>query len=269
MDTAPLKASNRIMARFTHIQLETVDALTRIQLARPDARNALSSDLLKELSDALSHTHENKSTRVVEISGAGVDFCAGFDLHHMSARVFSEGLDEALVRDLAEAGRTVIAQILALPSITVGVVQGHALGGGFLIAASCDLRVVSEDAHIALPEVDLGMPLIWGGIPLLLREFGPATVRDLVFTGRALDGSGTAFEGFASRTAPSNALSEESERLVGTLLAKPEQALSLLKQQCIQEMRKGVATREDEEQIALDAILHPDFLATVMRAIQR
>jgi len=257
------------MPGYKHIELETGDALTRIRLARPDARNALSSDLLKELSEALSHTHQDTATRVVEISGAGVDFCAGFDLHHMSARVFSEGLDEALVRDLAEAGRTVIAQIQALPSVTVGVIQGHALGGGFLIAASCDLRVVSEDAHIALPEVDLGMPLIWGGIPLLLREFGPATVRDLVFTGRALDGVGTSFEGFASRTTDPTALHEESERLVTTLLAKPKQALSLLKQQCIQEVRKAVATREDEEQIALDAILHPDFLATVMRAIQR
>jgi len=186
-----------------------------------------------------------------------VDFCAGFDLHHMSARAVREGLTEDLVRDLANTGHRVIEQLRNLPSLTVASVQGHALGGGFLLAAACDFRIIATGAHIALPEVNLGMPLIWGGVPLLLHEFAPALARDLMFTGRPLDEERAGFEGFATRICTPTDLEERSAEFIATLLSKPPHALRLLKRQCVRERPPARASETLEADLAVEAILHP------------
>ena len=89
-----------------------------------------------------------------------------------------------------------------------------------------------------------------------------------MMTGRPLDPESAQFEGFASRTCALEDLPETSAVLLKALLSKPPQALRLLKRQCVHEVRSASATKADEADTAVDAILHPDFLPTVMAAIQ-
>ncbi len=269
MDTTPQRPLHQCMNSHSPLQITRTEGLIELCLRREAARNALSTDLLKALADAFEEIGEDPTVRLVHLTGAGRDFCAGFDLEHLGAQALSEGLTETLVRGLADLGHRMLTALRAVPAVTVASIQGNALGGGFLLAAACDFRVIARSARIALPEVNLGMPLIWGGVPLLLEELSPASARDLMMTGRPLDPESPQFEGFASRTCTPEQLPSASSALLETLLSKPPHALRLLKRQCVHEGRSANATQANEADTAVDAILHPDFLPTVMAAIQR
>ena len=253
----------------SNVTMETQDGVLEIVLRREGARNALSTELLEELAVIFESTARKDDVRIVHLRGAGRDFCAGFDLEHLGARALSEGLTEELVRHLADLGHRVIHALRELPSVTMASIQGNALGGGFLLAAACDFRVIASDARIALPEIDLGMPLIWGGVPLLLEEFPPATARDLMMTGRPLRNVPPGFEGFASRVAEPASLTRSATSLLDELRGKPPHALRLLKAQCLAEIPPAGADRAQDADTAVAAILHPEFLSTAMEAIAR
>ena len=84
----------------------------------------------------------------------------------------------------APIGLRMADAIEQMHAVTIARIQGYAVGGGVVLAAVCDLRVAAEDAVFFIPEVDLGLPLAWGGIPRLVREIGPALTKDLVMTCR-------------------------------------------------------------------------------------
>ena len=84
-------------------------------------------------------------------------------------------------------GRAMAESIGGMRALTIAAVQGHCIGGGVVLAAACDLRVAGDDARFKIPEVDMGIPLFWTGIPLLTRELGPALTKELVLTGRTFD----------------------------------------------------------------------------------
>ena len=67
-------------------------------------------------------------------------------------------------------------------ALTIARIQGWCVGGGLVLAAACDLRLAADTARFSIPEVDLGIPLAWGGIPRLVREIGPALTKELVLT---------------------------------------------------------------------------------------
>ena len=71
-----------------------------------------------------------------------------------------------------------------LSAVSVASIRGHCVGGGVVLAATCDLRIAASDARFSIPEIDLGIPLAWGGIPRLVREVGPALTKELVMTCR-------------------------------------------------------------------------------------
>ena len=104
---------------------------------------------------------------MVLVAGEGRAFCAGFDLDEMRGA--------AATRDKATAdlGRRMVEAVEAIPAITVALVQGHCVGGGLLLAAACDLRMAAADAQFSIPELEIGIPLAWGGVPRLGRVVGP------------------------------------------------------------------------------------------------
>ena len=75
-------------------------------------------------------------------------------------------------REAADAGRVMADTVEAMRAVTIAAIHGHCIGGGVVLAAACDLRVAAADTNFAIPEVDLGIPLAWGGIPRLVREIG-------------------------------------------------------------------------------------------------
>jgi len=94
-----------------------------------------------------------------------------------------------------------------------------------VLAAACDLRIASEDARFSIPEVDLGIPLAWGGIPRLVREIGPALTKELVLTCRPFDAAEAKAAGFLNRLVPATELEKTALELAGSLAAKASHAI--------------------------------------------
>ena len=108
-------------------------------------------------------------------------------------------------------------------------IHGHCIGGGLVLAAACDLRVAASDAYFSIPEVDLGIPLAWGGIPRLVREIGPALTKELVMTCRPFTSAEALSAGFLNRAVPADALDQSVEDLVAHLLTKSSLTLRATK----------------------------------------
>lgn len=203
-----------------------------VTLHRPEKRNALNGAVRRGLAEAVAVLVDDAAVRVVVLDGAGPVFSAGADL----------GDRESDGRPLAAApggwtqrrrGGDQWSRLLdaweALPQVTVARVQGAAVGGGCLLAAMCDLRVVADDAFFSIPEVAIGIPLPWGGIPRLIREVGMARAREMVMTGRRIGGAEAAAWGLAHRCVPAAELDAAVEALVAELRAMPAGPLAMTK----------------------------------------
>jgi len=234
--------------------------LGRIVLSRPEKRNALGRGALKALGDAAAWFAARPQVRVIAIEGEGPSFCGGADVADFAA-LLSEGDPEAAGRQIAALGRATLDAIRGLNAVTVASVHGHAIGGGFLLMAACDLRVATDDLVMALPEVDLGIPLTWGGIGLLRAELGVGRTRELVMTGRRWSAQEAHAAGFLQRLVPAERRLEETEALVRTLLDKPRLPLSMTKEQ----LRGPV----DEAALMGGALSDPGFLEAATRYLQK
>jgi len=256
------------MSEFTTLTLQLDPPVARIVLNRPQSRNAITLTMLEELAGAAKRVEATQDVRVVVLSGAGDTFSVGFDLTAM-AGLFAGGLpDQESLNNMAKMGRQAVDAIAGLSAISVASLQGHAIGGGFLFAAACDFRVVAEETTFCLPEIDLGVPLTWGGVPLLCRQLGPSIARDVVMTGRRFGPADLAGTGFAHRVVPSVHCAAVTDALVGDLCAKPARALSQLKAQFQQALGVHDDGASDEERF-VEALLDPAFLATAMAYVQR
>ena len=194
----------------------TVDAQGRVghlTLARPDSLNPLSTQCLEELI-AAAGWFDDLDTKVVIVSGQGRAFCAGADLAGFA------GPAERSPRDANDTGRRMVEAIEGMRAVTIAAIQGHCVGGGVLLAAACDLRVAASGTRFAIPEVDLGIPLTWGGIPRLVREIGPAMTRELVLTCRPFDASEARELGLVNRVVREDQLGSAVGELAEQLAAK-------------------------------------------------
>ncbi len=159
------------------------------------------------------------------VAGEGRAFSAGFDLNDRS---WSElGPPEAS----AGVGRAMAESIGGMRALTIAAVQGHCIGGGVVLAAACDLRVAGDDARFKIPEVDMGIPLFWTGIPLLTRELGPALTKELVLTGRTFDADEAHGMRFVNRVVPTARLRDAVDALAAELAAKAGHVLRVTKGQ--------------------------------------
>ncbi len=150
----------------------------------------------------------------------------GFDLSE-----FSTPHPEYSVRDTADLGRLMAEAVTSIPQITIASIHGHCVGGGLVLAASCDLRVASDDAQFRIPEVDLGIPLAWGGIPRLVREIGPAVTKELVLTCRSFSAHEAHSLRFVNTVVTPDERDEHVRTLAESLAKKPGYALRTTKQQ--------------------------------------
>ena len=205
-------------------RLEIHDAVGRQVLDRPSKHNALSDELRRELQAAIDELADRADVRVVVLSGAGERaFSAGADLND---RV--ESSPDALVRRRSSgAWQRLLEDLERLPQVTVARLHGHVIGGAFLLAAACDLRVASEDVSLSIPELAIGIPLTWAGLPRLAREIGLPRTRELVMTGRRIGGAEAERWGLVHRLVAVAELDAAVDALVGELLAQPAAPLAM------------------------------------------
>lgn len=185
-----------------------------LTLNRPEKLNPLSTECLDELAEAAAWFDAQPEVRVVIVSGAGRAFSAGADLAGFTAP------GDRPARDGADAGRVMVESIERMRACTIAAVHGHCIGGGILVAMACDLRVAAESTNFVIPEVDLGIPLTWGGIPRLVREIGAAATRDLVLSCRPFSAAEAHRLGVVNRLVADDRLTDEVEDLAMTLAQK-------------------------------------------------
>lgn len=214
------------MADFETLTVESDGSVGRIELARPERLNALSRRTLIDLAGAARWFDSRRDVKVVVVAGRGRSFSAGFDLND-----FSRPDPDYSVRDTADLGRLMAEAVTNMRALTIAAIQGHCVGGGLVLAASCDLRVAARGAIFSIPEVDLGIPLAWGGIPRLVREIGPAATKELVLTCRRFGPEEAMQLGFLNRIVDDAELVPEVDGLARSLAAKPGYALRTTKQQ--------------------------------------
>jgi enoyl-CoA hydratase/carnithine racemase len=196
-------------------------------LDRPEKLNALSGGVLRALVAAVTELEDDLDARVVVLRGAGRAFSAGADLG-AGAEAMSGRPGTWSQRRRASGGwQRLLDRFEALPQVTVAGLHGHCIGGAMLLASACDLRVADATLQLRIPELAIGIPLTWGGVPRLVREIGLPLTRDLVMTGRVMDATEAQRCGFVQRLVAS--LDEGIAVVVDELLDMPDAPLQMTK----------------------------------------
>lgn len=193
-----------------------------LRLNRPEARNALSPELMEELAAGLERLDPDPEVRCVVIAGSEKVFAAGADIKAMSERSFAE----ALRHPAASFWR----RLAAIKTPMIGAVSGYALGGGCELALACDMIVAAEGAQFGQPEINLGIIPGGGGTQRLARVLGKQRAMQLVLTGERFDAA-TALElGLVNKVVEGGGWLEEAMALAATVAERPPIAARLAKQ---------------------------------------
>ena len=161
------------------VAVETRDGVGLARLDRPEARNALSPEVMDELATAVERFDADESVGCIVIAGGEEFFAAGADIKAMAERRFHEVL-------ASEAARF-WPRVAAIRTPLIAAVSGYALGGGCELALLCDMIVASETAEFGQPEILLGIIPGGGGTQRLARVIGKQRAMELVLTGRRID----------------------------------------------------------------------------------
>ena len=214
------------MSNFETLDVVINGPIGHIALNRPERLNALSRQTLQDLASAARWCDTHRDLKVVVVSGRGRAFSAGFDLND-----FSTPDPNYSTRDVADIGRLMAEAVTNMNALTIAAIHGHCVGGGLVLAASCDLRIAATTARFSIPEVDLGIPLAWGGIPRLVREIGPAATKELVLTCRPFGPDEAKSLGFLNSIVDESEVLSAAQALAESLAEKPMYALRTTKQQ--------------------------------------
>jgi enoyl-CoA hydratase/carnithine racemase len=250
---------------FEALSLQAHGAIARLQLNRPRQLNALSPQMMREIIAASHWLAALPQLRILLLGGAGRAFCAGFDLDTMRA---SSGHVERAATDL---GRQMIEAVEAIPAITLATLHGHCVGGGVLLAAACDLRIAAEDVRFAIPEMELGIPLGWGGVPRLIRLVGPTLAMELVLDGQPFGAAQALAWRLVNRVVPTADLDSAAAQWAQRLAQRPLNALRTTKQRFREanEMLCSSAGSERDADTLLAAYRDPETLAAQQRYMAR
>ncbi len=252
---------------FSTIEVGSEGARGAITLNRPDKLNPLSTETLHELAEAAAWFDQRPEVKVVVVSGRGRAFSAGADVS-----VFS-GPDPGVAaqRAAADAGRLMADAVESMRAVTVARIHGHCVGGGVVLAAACDLRVAAATTRFSIPEVDLGIPLGWGGIPRLVREIGPAMTKELVLTCRPFTAEEAKSVGLLNRVVPDEQLDDTIEELVAQLAEKSSLTLTATKRgvDAVTRSLADTASAWSDADSLLTALRDPESREVARRYLER
>jgi len=164
--------------QMEHLRTERHGSALVIRVHRPDTRNALAHQTLRELAALARNAAGDKTVRAAVLTGHAGVFVSGGDLKELSA-----GNTEEHAMGFREAGLLVIQAFAELPFPIIGAIDGAALGGGAELACACDLRIMSPEAIISFRQARMGVTCAWDTVATLRRLVGPAAAARLLFLG--------------------------------------------------------------------------------------
>jgi enoyl-CoA hydratase/carnithine racemase len=198
------------------------DSVLRLTLNRPQALNALDRALTGALEQALERVAAMDEVRVLLVCGHGRAFCAGNDIKEMQTLTGEEA------QALATSHAALMDRFARLPQVTLAVIDGHALGGGLMLAVAQDLRIASDRARLGLPEVTLGFNPGYG-IARFLDVAGGNHGRDLLLSGRTVHASEALRMGLINRVVAPSTLEASALKWAAEIAASPREGLAATK----------------------------------------
>ncbi|HXR31631.1 MAG TPA: enoyl-CoA hydratase-related protein [Solirubrobacterales bacterium] len=196
-----------------------------LRLNRPEARNALSPEMMEELASELERLDPDPEVRCIVIAGSEEVFAAGADIKAMSERGFAE--------TLRHPAASFWPRVAAVKTPLIAAVSGYALGGGCELALACDMIVASDTARFAQPEITLGIIPGGGGTQRLARVLGKQRAMEYVLTGRRFDADMALEMGLVNKVVKKGKWLQEAMVLAHTVAERPPIATRLAKQAVI------------------------------------
>jgi 2-(1,2-epoxy-1,2-dihydrophenyl)acetyl-CoA isomerase len=241
------------------LQIETADGVATLTMNRPEARNALSSEMRSGLDEAFHRFEGDDSVRCVVLRGAGEHFMAGGDVKGFGA-ILSEQ-DPTSIRDLflhrVHELHTLMFSMRRLRKPIVASVRGAAAGAGVSFAACCDLIIASEDAFFTLAYSHIGVSPDGGSTYALPRAIGSKKAMEMALLGERIDAASMARFGLVNFVVPTDQLEAETAALAARLAAGPTRAYGHAKQ-----LIYGSLENQMERQLQMEAEAFADCAAS-------
>jgi len=203
---------------------EKKDGIGIVTLNRPEALNALNSNVYMELYDVFEAIENDDEVRAVILTGSGEKaFAAGSDVAEM------QNMDTIAAQKFMATIRKASDRIYSLTKPTIAAISGYALGGGCELAMCCDLRIASEKARFGQPEINLGLIPGACGTQRLPRLIGVAKAKEMIFLGDMIDAATALNLGLVNKVVPPEKLKEEAMAWAAKLVSKSGPVLAMAK----------------------------------------
>ena len=258
------------------------DPVATITLNRPQALNAWTQRMAREMRDAVGRAERDPAVVGIVITGAGRGFCAGADMNDLSA--LSNVDQEAAAQPFAEPDapppgdpswgddlRGTYTYLLSVPKPIIAAINGPVAGMGVPIALACDLRFMSESAVLTTSFAQRGLVAEWGLSWLLTRLVGPSHALDLLFSARRVDGAEAFRLGLVNRTVPADQTLTAAQDYVRELARGSSPAsMAVMKRQVYTELHAGLGVAERHAiELMLESFGRPDFKEGVASFLER
>jgi len=209
---------------YKNLLFAVEEGVATITFNRPKALNAMNSETMGELMDAVKTCDADDDIKAVILTGAGDKaFVAGADIVEM------QDLEPYQAMKFMERGHETYRAIEVLPKPTIAAVKGFALGGGTEIAMSCDMRFAADNARFGQPEILLGLIPGWGGTQRLTRLIGMGRAKELVLGGGQIDAQRAYEVGLVNRVFPADELMAATMKFAKKLAGMPAFAVKMAK----------------------------------------
>lgn len=209
---------------LNNVTFEREENLAIVTINRPKALNALNSETLRELNAVIDELEADSNIYCVILTGSGEKaFVAGADISEM------KDLDSAAGEEFGLLGNKVFRRIETLDKPVIAVISGFALGGGCELAMACDIRIASERARFAQPEVGLGITPGFGGTQRLPRLVGEGKAKELIYTCAMVNAEEALRIGLVNKVVPLESLMEEAKKMAKAIIANAPIAVKLCK----------------------------------------
>jgi enoyl-CoA hydratase/carnithine racemase len=243
----------------TSFRYEEAGGIATLTLDRPQAMNALTFEVYRELTDTFRALAHRREVRVVVLTGAGNAFCTGGDVKDIIGELLHR--DPAGLLEFTQLTCELVRAMRALPQPIVASLNGTVAGAGAAIAVASDLRVAADSARIAFLFVKVGLAgADMGCAHLLPRIVGLGRATELLMTGAFVDAGEAHRIGLYNRVVPRDRLAEETAALAVTLARGPAEGLAATKDALNREMHMDVWSALDHEaRVQAELMTQPDF----------
>ncbi len=234
-------------------------------LNRPEKRNSLSPDLLVNLSQTLKELAKDDSIRTLILRGSGEKaFCSGYDIGSIPTRVNPEIQEKLKKQNSLELA---LNSVENYPYPVIAMLNGSAFGAGCELALCCDIRLAADDIRMGLPPAKLGLVYPWKGVQRFIQILGARCTREMLFTGRAIEGPQLLEKGLVDYLVPRGEFESFTQRFAEEIAGNAPLSLKGMKKTINLILSSGEMKEEDRK--AAESLMNQAFSSEDLKEGQR